>query len=320
LRNDFLNQNDINELSDKELSIAILSWGVMNRRHAKMLFDSDTWLSLVNEMRVGNIRTRKEAYDQFRLFKKQGKLKGIGPAYFTKLICFVNRDLNGFIMDQWTAKSINLLVEEPFIHLTSAGIVSDSNTAEIYERFCKTIEELATIINKDSLETEELLFSYGGRQKGTWRQFVTDSYNHNKSKGKKKPSEAKETKTMKRTNQSKQNLTSTLMNPIEYNQAINFFSENQQEIPTLARRKSMNVFVEDGRLVVNNSSNNTYAINEKTWNKVMERMKELDIQDRATTKYYVLGTKPDNWQECPNKVLAIYIPAIVRYILEENGG
>lgn len=97
---------------------------------------------------------------------KSRKLTGMGPAYFTKLICFLSRDLNGYTMDQWTAKSINLLLMKPLVKLTSSGLVSKSNTATTYEEFCLGIESLAKIIKKNPLDTEEMLFSNGGN-KGT---------------------------------------------------------------------------------------------------------------------------------------------------------
>ena len=121
----------VKELSVEELSIAILSWGGMNREHGKSLFQHKDWLNIVKRMRNNDIKTRKEAYDLFQVLRKNKKLKGMGPAYFTKLICFVNPNLKGYIMDQWTAKSINFLFENKNINLSKSGHVSDKNTADI---------------------------------------------------------------------------------------------------------------------------------------------------------------------------------------------
>jgi nitrogen regulatory protein PII-like uncharacterized protein len=65
-------------------------------------------------------------------------------------------------------------------------------------------------------------------------------------------------------------------------------------------------------LKVINSSNNTYVINEIIWNKVAERMNELPPEEKLYSKRYTLGKGSGYWKDCPNKVLAVYIPAIIR--------
>lgn len=110
-RKELLDTEFVDKLTNEELAIAILSWGGMNREHGKSLFKHNEWLNLIGKMRGDEIQTREEAYELFKNLRKNKKLKGMRPAYFTKLICFVNPKLKGYIMDQWTSKSINLLFD-----------------------------------------------------------------------------------------------------------------------------------------------------------------------------------------------------------------
>lgn len=61
--------------------------------------------SHLNLLRTGGL-SRCEAY---RLFLGTGAIPGIGPAFFTKLIYFFSPTPDFYILDQWTAKSVNLL-------------------------------------------------------------------------------------------------------------------------------------------------------------------------------------------------------------------
>lgn len=111
----------------------------------------------------------------------------MGPAYFTKLIYFLNQndDIPGFIMDQWTAASVNLLFEDSVVltrfseftfkngRKISFETVTDQNTQENYKKFCECILELAKRLNESPDNVEEKLFSEG-RGKGEWRQYVVN--------------------------------------------------------------------------------------------------------------------------------------------------
>jgi len=178
-RSELLDSNFILDLNNEELAIAILSWGGMNREHGKSLFQNKEWLELIEKIKSNQIRSREEAYALFTALRKNKKLKGMGPAYFTKLICFVNPSLKGYIMDQWTSKSINLLFENKIVALTNSGHVADKNSSAIYEDFCLKIEFLADLLNLKPIDLEENLFSNGGINKGKWRQFVVDNWDIN---------------------------------------------------------------------------------------------------------------------------------------------
>ena len=89
----FVKRNDVLELAENPdvnvptVSAAIMAWGSMDQRFRDMLFKGNGpgWLKVAEDIRRGVI-DRMTAYDRFRELRCQNKLKGAGPAYFTKLI------------------------------------------------------------------------------------------------------------------------------------------------------------------------------------------------------------------------------------------
>jgi hypothetical protein len=160
--------------SDEEIFLSVMAWGGMRRDHGRTAWAlRRNWLPIVELLRVGNL-TRKQAYKEF----SQTKTKGLGPAYFTKLIFFCSPNHDGYIMDQWTSKSINLLYGgdgQTVVHL-SGGWVTPKNTPEIYENFSCLIEALAEKLALPPAATESLLFSNGGKLPGRWRKYVKENY------------------------------------------------------------------------------------------------------------------------------------------------
>lgn len=298
-RSELLNYDFIKDLTSEELAIAILSWGGMNREHGKSLFKHKEWLDLIEKMRTNEIKTRKEAYELFKTLRKNKKLKGMGPAYFTKLICFVCPNLKGYIMDQWSSKSINLLFDNKTVFLNNNGNVTDKNTAEIYEDFCSKIQYLADILNLKPIDLEENLFSNGGVNKGKWRQFVVDNWDNSGNQ-----------KTIKKANK----LNYVDMEVIAFQIALQKLKGNEIEMPTLGGKSKIKIKVENDSILITNSKNNQLAIDEKHWNKVMNRLKELPHDERGMTSRYGVGKNAYSWKECPNQVFSIYIPAIVKYL------
>lgn len=298
-RSELLDSNFKKDWNNEELAIAILSWGGMNREHGKSLFQNNEWIELIEDLRNNQIKTREEAYALFTALRKNKKLKGMGPAYFTKLICFVNPNLKGFIMDQWTSKSINLLFENKIVFLNSIGHVSDKNTSQIYENFCLKIEYLADLLNLKPIDLEENLFSNGGINKGKWRQFVVDNWN---IIGKQK------------TTKKVQIINEVDMEPINFEDALNQLKRDEVVIPTLGGRSKLIIKVENDSILITNSKNNQLAIDENHWNKVMNRIKELPQDERGMTSRYGVGKNTYSWRECPNQVFSIYVPAIVKYL------
>jgi len=294
VRSDLLNENFTNALTDFELTVAILSWGGMNREHAKTLYKNNDWINLVSSLRSKEINSRKEAYNEFYKLRKGGKLKGMGPAYFTKLICFANPKLNGFIMDQWTSKSINLLCDKELIKLTKSGHVKDNNTPDIYELFCEIVEDLSKKYNVKPIVLEENLFSNGGFNKGSWRKYVVNNWGVKNKKNINQPIKDK------------------ILEPIDFEAVLNKLSSENIEIPSLGGRSRLKIRKDDDKILITNSKQKSFSVNKQHWDKVMNRMDELPQDERDMTSRYGLGKHSFNWKECPNRVFSIYIPAIVK--------
>jgi hypothetical protein len=106
--------------------------------------------------------------ETFNFFKK--KVKGLGPSYFTKLLFFFSPAEDMWIMDQWTAKSVNLLTGERVVRL-SGGLSSNMNKGGNYQAFCEEIDNLASQMNCSGNQIEQRLMSRG-KPPGKWRQYV----------------------------------------------------------------------------------------------------------------------------------------------------
>jgi len=182
--------------------VAIFAWGGMKVHHCASLlktYHSD-WERIASKMASGQL-SRFDAYEQFHQARLNGKLKGMGPAYFTKLIFFLEQSHTGYIMDQWTARSMNLLRasnENEIVlvknyskrgkdgSLPPLGYRVDpkKNDVNIYRAFCEDLEALAEVINPElppierNLETEMLIFSKGQNgkeERGDWRKYVIEN-------------------------------------------------------------------------------------------------------------------------------------------------
>lgn len=168
------------EFDDLHFSVCILAWGGMNRKHGAMALNHfEHWHPILSSLREGRISWR-DAYSYFSKLRTKSLLPGMGPAYFTKLIFFGCAGREGYIMDQWTGRSINLLTNRQVVNLSwssyrgrTSAQVSDQNTVRNYEEFCTLVDELSTIVGegKTGCEIEAALFSEG-RGKGNWRRYV----------------------------------------------------------------------------------------------------------------------------------------------------
>jgi hypothetical protein len=149
----------------------------MNRAHGlSALATYAKWGSAVERLRAGQV-TREKAYESLRDLRQRGGMPGLGPAFYTKLIHFLMPSANGpgYIMDQWTARSMNLLAApERVVRVNGKGYVTDENTAHDYERFCLGIEQVSRELKCPPNEVEQRLFSEG-RGKGAWRNYVKKS-------------------------------------------------------------------------------------------------------------------------------------------------
>lgn len=159
------------DTSGLDATISILAWGGMRINNARRFFaQRNTWLPIIQGLRSNSYPSRKCAFKEFQSLREAGNLKGMGIAYYTKLICFLAPNLRGYILDQWTGKSINLLTGLPMVSL-SDGLVNDTNNSTTYEAFCCKVNLLGDLLGINGYTAEERIFSEG-RGRGEWRNYL----------------------------------------------------------------------------------------------------------------------------------------------------
>lgn len=168
-------------VSDRDLLWSILAWGGMKIPNANRLMADPkregAWARVVGCLRTSGL-DRKASYELCCSTVAISPGGGIGPAYFTKLIFFANPRHDGYIMDGWTARSVNFLCgNPPVVRMTNANFVSLRNDSDNYEKFCCVIEYLARECsfappNESPEYIEQCLFSTGGRKPACWRELV----------------------------------------------------------------------------------------------------------------------------------------------------
>jgi hypothetical protein len=162
-------------LNTLDLCVAIFAWGGMRTDHGRRILGSTAWLDIAELLRSNKIN-HFEGFQEFFALRKAGKLPGCGPAYYTKVLFFLPLDgRRGIIMDQWTARSINLLLGHHLVTLIPAGKnfrVSPDNDLAVYASFCAAVGHLTNLVGGTLQTTEMRLFSQGGKRMGKWREYV----------------------------------------------------------------------------------------------------------------------------------------------------
>lgn len=168
------NETTVNTL---DVCMVIFAWGGMTVRNGKAVLQIQDWVETAHKLRSDEI-DHINAYRRFFDLSANGRMKNCGPAYYSKLLMFLPRSgTRGIIMDQWTARSINLLVGAKVVKLTKNSTppesyrVSKSNDSSVYVGFHETVQALSAKLNVSVEETEMRLFSEG-RGKGSWRTYV----------------------------------------------------------------------------------------------------------------------------------------------------
>ncbi|GMG91420.1 MULTISPECIES: hypothetical protein [Cupriavidus] len=159
--------------------ICAMAWGLQGAadrgRYPKMAWaERDEIARRLTQLKTGGY-SRQQAYDLFAT----DPIPGLGPAYFTKLIYFFRPDeVVGYIMDQWTAKSVNLLTGQRIVRMYGGWPVP-GNTGENYDAFCRVVDFLAAQVGCTGDEMEQRLFSQNGQhgqERGAWREHVLENW------------------------------------------------------------------------------------------------------------------------------------------------
>lgn len=174
---------------------AVMAWGgrgLMSRNYRLSLQQKslDTLVSALTTLRNGN-NSRKESFQIFQVAAEE--IKGLGISFYTKLLFFLRRDYDAYILDQFTAKSAQLLFNPPPVRLTSQDYPLPGTTPNEYEDFCSKIEELSSDIqqtnaNWTSEKVEQAMFDIRG---GIWRKYLKTHFRKNEKQRIRKISQTK---------------------------------------------------------------------------------------------------------------------------------
>jgi 8-oxoguanine DNA glycosylase-like protein len=176
-RADLFRMRDDPSVVTADLCAFIFAWGGMQVSNGKRIFKEVDWITVADGLRR-DCFDHYQAYDQFFALSTIDKMPGCLPAFYTKLLFFLpGIHERGIIMDQWTSRSINLLMGLQLVRLTplhnkSNGYrVSKDNDMSVYNNFCKAVHELAHLLGTTVEEIEMRMFSEGNG-KGDWRNYV----------------------------------------------------------------------------------------------------------------------------------------------------
>jgi hypothetical protein len=155
---------------DAQTAYAVaMAWGGQRVDNFKRSKDHRNIRLLIDELRACH-RTREEDFQRSK--DLMTPVPGIGISYFTKLLYLCRSKADAYILDQWTAKSMKILMQDTTVVLSAWGGPSPKTTHDQYEKYCCSLEQIATLLGGqwtgEMLETS--LFDKRG---GTWRKYVT---------------------------------------------------------------------------------------------------------------------------------------------------
>lgn len=170
--------------------LSTMAWGGMQRGNGRRIWAARTeCLAACTAVRAG-LHTPATGFQAFSALRSTKRLPGLGPAYFTKILFFAPPVQDGYILDQWTARSMHLLSRQsayPAVRKDYASaakaqlhkapamlrvVVDDKVTSADYVDYCNHVDRLAASLGWHAHMVEERLFSSGGRVPHPWRAQV----------------------------------------------------------------------------------------------------------------------------------------------------
>lgn len=158
---------------DAQAAYAVaMAWGAQNLKHFNLSKDHPNLRILIDELRTTG--GDREA-DFHRAKDLLGDVPGIGISYFTKLLYLCRPTGDAYILDQWTAKSLDVLLQDSPVELSSWGGPAVWTTREDYGKYCSALEGIATMLGDEwtGESVETALFDH---RSGEWRNHVRSCY------------------------------------------------------------------------------------------------------------------------------------------------
>ena len=137
---------------------------------------------------IGNLRasTAARLEDFITTQEAARSIPGLGISFYTKLLFFLRKKPDAYILDQWTGKSAVVLFAETGVRLTVIGLPDPDTTGPTYEAFCSRLEACCGPDGwgapwRTGEEVERTLFD---SPKGPWRQWLKSHWDaHEKPHG-----------------------------------------------------------------------------------------------------------------------------------------
>ena len=164
---------------------AVMAWGGrgVDSRNYRLSLSKASRSALIptlTQLRASKAN-RQDDFDAMQ--QAAWNITGLGISFYTKLLFFFRKKADAYILDQFTAKSAQLLFDPCQVVLTTSGYPHSDNTPEAYERFCADAEALAATRNPPPAWTgeqvEQAMFDVRG---GAWRKHLRSIYGKNGSK------------------------------------------------------------------------------------------------------------------------------------------
>lgn len=171
---------------DKVAVLAILTWGGIREANLCLFYhwwsknitvegkkNFSEWVKYWKSDEGKEEFSRASAFNELRDMEKV-LFKGVRASYFSKLMYFLNPERNCYIIDKWTALSINLLSDDKKIKLDNDKAPSNIK-GETYEWYCEFLDKLANELQimGGGAKVEEILFS-----NSDWRKYLIKEISH----------------------------------------------------------------------------------------------------------------------------------------------
>lgn len=158
---------------------AVMAWGGrgVDSRNYRLSLEADSRTALIAILTHLRVSKANRQTDFSAMQKAAANIKGLGISFYTKLLFFFREKPDAYILDQFTAKSVNLLFDPCPIILTTSGYPHPDNTPEAYEWFCAAAEALAASRTPPHTwcgeQVEQAMFDVRG---GAWRKHLRTVY------------------------------------------------------------------------------------------------------------------------------------------------
>jgi hypothetical protein len=158
---------------------AVMAWGGrgVDSRNYRLSLSKASRSALI--LILTQLRTSKASrQDDFEAMKQAAQnITGLGISFYTKLLFFLRKKADAYILDQFTAKSAKLLFGPCRVVLTTSGYPDPDTSPAAYAWFCAAAEALGSSRIQPPIwtgeVTEQAMFDVRG---GTWRKYLRSIY------------------------------------------------------------------------------------------------------------------------------------------------